>query len=606
MDQVHHQGHGVAWETGLWKRAPRVALLGLVGFAGCCAAIAAILADSDGKEVAKWPSHKSKVAVSTLTSLFISVANVFLLVAINQAYEVAWWVAAMNGASLRRLRFDLEVQNNMFAFFSRNMRFVDKIIIAAAVAVIVSIADGPLIQEATDTKIATFTDEGVMVNVSVSDAMFPEDFSGFAGIGLGPDLMTPIFANISRAYSNRDNISIPIENCANGTTCVFTMPAPGFDVRCSQTSVAFNFSKLAAGTDHDNITAFDVTLDFGGEETANPLSEFSTINITALYKPNTACSGDMIERKCVLRLATVRYEATVTNGTATIPNWQEGQNDTIDFPVFPQPYPLAGYGSLFTGSVVSGGFKTMLGGFYLVGKTLYQASVNLRLGGHNTVPFVLTVSGSAASSYLTSNATTYGTCSMTWDDPTTDFVNAMRELMFRSAITQSMANQSAVVPQQLLSRQTRDANTYESHWDYFGITMAVMVVQALAICVLVFGWHKLGREVSLDHFEVARTLGAPLLQQGSSNNTIDDCLKEIGHVRLRYGEILAEGMVGDASAHESNDEKMASSTTYPAPRSNTETSDPLQPGSAAQYTHKRLGLREEGQVGKIRAGTFYL
>ena len=612
MDQAHHHGHGIAWETGLWKRAPREALLGIAGFAVCCAGVGAILADSDGKEVDKWPSSSAKASVSVLISLLISVANVFLLIALNQGYEVAWWVSAMKGRTLRQLHFDLEIQNNYFAFLSREFRFIDKFVIAAIISLIVSIADGPLIQKATDTRIATFSYDGPLVNVSVSNATFPDDFSGFAGIDIGPDLMTPLFSNVSRAFSNRDNISLPLEGCAPGTTCDFSLPAPGFDVSCSETPVAFNFSKLAAGTDNNNLTIFDVTLDFGGQEGADSLSKFSTINITALYKREAACIGNMIQRKCVLRLATVRYNTTVLNGTATIDTWKEGQNDTIEFPVLPQPYALPGYGSLFTGSVAAGGFQTMLGGFYLIGKSLYAGSVNLGIATMTTVPYILTASGTASSSYLTSNISTYGNCLMTWDDPTGDFVNTMRELMFRSAIAQSVANESAVVPQQLLSHQTRQANTYQSHYDYLGITIAVMVVQTLAIFLLLFGWHKLGREVSLDHFEVARTLGAPLLQQGSSNNTIDDCLKDLKDVRLRYGEIPVEG-TGPDVAHQAPEqmghgyeEKTTRSTTYPAAQADVEMADPLQPNSSRRFAHKRLGLREEGQVGSIRAGTFYL
>ncbi|EOO04013.1 hypothetical protein UCRPA7_612 [Phaeoacremonium minimum UCRPA7] len=470
----------------------------------------------------------------------------------------------MKGRTLRQLHFDLEIQNNYFAFLSREFRFIDKFVIAAIISLIVSIADGPLIQKATDTRIATFSYDGPLVNVSVSNATFPDDFSGFAGIDIGPDLMTPLFSN------------------------------------------------LAAGTDNNNLTIFDVTLDFGGQEGADSLSKFSTINITALYKREAACIGNMIQRKCVLRLATVRYNTTVLNGTATIDTWKEGQNDTIEFPVLPQPYALPGYGSLFTGSVAAGGFQTMLGGFYLIGKSLYAGSVNLGIATMTTVPYILTASGTASSSYLTSNISTYGNCLMTWDDPTGDFVNTMRELMFRSAIAQSVANESAVVPQQLLSHQTRQANTYQSHYDYLGITIAVMVVQTLAIFLLLFGWHKLGREVSLDHFEVARTLGAPLLQQGSSNNTIGDCLNDLKDVRLRYGEIAVEG-TGPDVAHQAPEqmghgyeEKTTRSTTYPTAQADVEMADPLQPNSSRRFAHKRLGLREEGQVGSIRAGTFYL
>ncbi|KAK8065135.1 hypothetical protein PG997_011882 [Apiospora hydei] len=132
---------------------------------------------------------------------------------------------------------------------------------------------------------------------------------------------------------------------------------------------------------------------------------------------------------------------------------------------------------------------------------------------------------------------------MTWGDPTTDLVNTARELMFRSAIAYSNFNRTAAGVQRIRVSQTRAANAYKSRFDYFGITVGCMVLQALVISYMLFGWHRLGRDVSLDAFEIARAMGAPALQDASSNSRIDVALSRLRRDKFRYGELVSETSV---------------------------------------------------------------
>lgn len=192
-------------------------------------------------------------------------------------------------------------------------------------------------------------------------------------------------------------------------------------------------------------------MDFGGSEDPDP---FCTINTTALYKLSEACSRILIQRQCVLRLATTRYSVKIENSVSTIATWKIGQDDTIAISTFARvDNGLLGYDTLFTGSVGAGGFKTILGGIYLVAKSLFTSSTSLRVAMHIDVPFILSASGQAASNYVTSSASTYSNCSMAWDDPTEDLVNTIRELIFRSAIARSVSNSSAVTPQQVVAQR---------------------------------------------------------------------------------------------------------------------------------------------------------
>ena len=133
-----------------------------------------------------------------------------------------------------------------------------------------------------------------------------------------------------------------------------------------------------------------------------------------------------------------------------------------------------------------------------------------------------------------------------------------------------------------------------------------MVVQVLIILFLIMGWRHLGREVSLHAFEIARALGAPMLQIGSSITDIDEALEPLQRTRVRYGEILprdidfstssdkGQGQVSPSSQHASTDE----SVQFLEPNTGHEANVKVE-------QQPRLGLDQEERVGNIRSGILY-
>ncbi|KAK7984564.1 hypothetical protein PG989_011966 [Apiospora arundinis] len=247
----------------------------------------------------------------------------------------------------------------------------------------------------------------------------------------------------------------------------------------------------------------------------------------------------------MLRLATVSYPVIITDGVATLDGWQLGHNETVE--VTPDPHTLETDNAIWR--------KSMIGGVAAVVHDLYNSQVvthtpnSLNSSGQNNVAdglysqggrFVVNARGQGARNYLTSDLSTHGWCNQTWSDPTVDIVNTVRELMLRSAIAYMSSNQSATVPQKLQVRQTKRVTAYESNYKYLGITIGFMVLQALIISYMLYGWHRLGRDMSLDAFEIARVMGAPLLQDGSSNSSIDGALSQLRRDRFRYGELVSE------------------------------------------------------------------
>ncbi|KAK7967956.1 uncharacterized protein PG986_002233 [Apiospora aurea] len=447
----------------------------------------------------------------------------------------------MKGADLRRLQFDLNIQHHLSAITGRNTR-LDSFAISAILSFAVSILSGPLIQRASSVTGITLQPVDIDVGINVLDGSFPDhalpaNFSGWQDQFYKRYLFTPLFRDVSRGYANCENITLSIDACTTNTTCAFKLPAPGFDVDCAERLIPYNFNNLAAVSLNNNITVFNTSLYFGAR---TDFENYTTIRTTALFKSDPTCDGQMLQRECTLRLATVRYPVTVSDGIVILEKWRGESNETLKI-TQGESKTNSGYDTVYTGTTIDG-YQSMLGGVYAVLDSLYTSSVNIRL---NSKSYSYNVTGQSANNYLTSGTPTSPRmgCKMTWGDPTTDLVNTARELMFRSAIAYSNFNRTAAGVQRIRASQTRAASAYKSHFDYFGITVACMVLQALVISYMPFGWHRLGRDVSLDAFEIARAMGAPALQDASSNSRIDVALSRLRRDKFRYGELVMETLV---------------------------------------------------------------
>ena len=530
----------IDWRPGFWTHVPWIAIASIFSFLVCCVALVAILLNSDGKEIAAWPHPSGVVPVSVLLSLVTSIANLSLTIALSKGYEISWWTQALEGAQLRKLKFDLDVQRSASAIFQRNLA-LDKFVIAAVISLVVSIIDGPLIQRASTVTARQYGPALFDTNVNISNASLPANFSAFSGGGSDPQVLTPLFSKVSRAYSNREDVRLSVEGCKTNTTCKFTLPGPGFDVSCTQQLIPYDLWDIGASGLNDQtrpfsnfssnqVTTFDVTIGFARSP---DVSVYSAINITALYKPDEARAGNMVERHCLLRMATTRYLVTLSDGIASLEDWKMEQNDTIALSKFTKSVD----GEYSTGSVAAGGFQSMIGGIIFVADGLYSSRIALRIATM-TNGLLFNTTGQAAGNYLTSDMSTYANYTMTWGDPTNDIVNTIRQLMFRSVIANSMANLSIVVPQEITVSQTKISSAYSSHFIYLGVTLACMALQALLVAYLLFGWHHLGRDMSLDAFEIARALGAPILQGDSGNSDLEEVLSPFHDHKFRYGKIL--------------------------------------------------------------------
>ncbi|KAK0766505.1 hypothetical protein N5P37_000230 [Trichoderma harzianum] len=182
-------------------------------------------------------------------------------------------------------------------------------------------------------------------------------------------------------------------------------------------------------------------------------------------------------------------------------------------------------------------------------------------------------------------------------------INNVRELMFRSALAAIHLPNAGPLPiKPTDALVSRVGIVYRAHWNFFGIAVGCMFFQLLIILYLLWGWHKLGREVSLDPFEIAKAMGAPLLNHGSSNSSADQILDLLGSRKVKYGELV------------DGEPKVSGETVVPKNGyTRVDSSDPdiaigplqAQNTELSLNTRKTLGLAVVDQVQPVRLGVHY-
>ncbi|KAL6889080.1 hypothetical protein GGI43DRAFT_430798 [Trichoderma evansii] len=517
---------GIPWLPGFWRRVPWRTVGALIGFFVTCGMMALVLILSEGKETDSWPTHNKYITVPVLLSLLVGVAVLFLTVANSEGLAISWWLKALKGTKLKELQYDLEVTTNLLVGIFRPSLF-NLVTLSAIIALVVSVGTSAIMQRASTTISKSIGPYPTSIDAPALNTTLPANFSGWAGRGSQISLLMPTFASVYKQYSNRSNIVIP-SGCGN-STCQLHITGPGFDVDCTDASVDYDFGQLAAAAPHPEITTFQTIIDFESKQDPNVLNH---INMSVLYKPSPTCSGKLTKHHCVLREAAVDYAVTITNGTATLAPWDISQNTTVSV------HSFSDWMQLGWGSLGAGGFITSLGGIASALQSQYNSNATLILSVMTSNPFLVSAFGQAASTYSTSEFEDYGNCTMTWSDPREDIINSVREIMFRSALAVANTTGEPIQFKQTDAQMTRIGIVYATNWTFFGIAVGVMFLEALITLFLIWGWERLGREVSRDPFEIAKAMGAPLLNHGSSNTSAPQILDTLGSKRVRYGELV--------------------------------------------------------------------
>lgn len=489
------------------------------------------------------------------------------------------------------------------------------VVALATVVASAIVLDGPLLQKASSV-----VSKPMITTVNVTAPIAQELPYGFTATGSfgwieeslnasGPGLlvMNQTFAQVVNSYIIGENITSSFTGCTG--KCSGTVKAAGLAIDCSSKSVPWSTNKTGDATHvifSSNFTMIPGTFggvpeDYGGTGTVNPFPgtpfvQFDLLSVSGRVAPFVAegtpggtnggpagggeelqafCNGTMVRKTCSLRSATLDYPIEMDNGTISlVGNSSAYTVDQIQqygdtAPAFPgDPNPMT--------------FIT-LGGIAAAARNMFTARAE-----QDDLGFLARLDGSLASQYIDYGPeghdfiTTMDACAINWNkDPTDDIVNALNNMMFRTALAGkdfpkyklingttdqwwssyfeafppniTAGDNGLPIPQTITMKHSSTVNIFQSHYSYLGAALAVMMAGVLVVIPTFNGFWELGRSTSLNPLEIAKAFNPDILGGTGSNASTKHLDKTVGKMEVKYGEMIDERVISGGSGYAEDD-----------------------------------------------------
>ncbi|KAH9207812.1 hypothetical protein DL95DRAFT_395741 [Leptodontidium sp. 2 PMI_412] len=428
-------------------------------------------------------------------------------------------------------------------------------------------ATDPLMQRSTNVVSANITSS---VNVAASIApLIPYGYTGITtGLGGGDNdlsIVAPTIPamDVARDYFNKVPITAGFTGCKGN--CTGTVPAAGFAVTCQKSRFPVDYyAKGINPSNSSDLSYQDPQLAFSTNFTENSWNLSANLTVAYVDSINQTCAGFMTVRSCYLQAATIEYPISITNNVVTLgdvssPNVLALQNSSVyshstclvDCPVY-----------------ADGGMT--ISGITLSAQRLFNSSAILTHTAptpHTTSVWIVNYAGTLSNQYQSVTESDFihsiNNCNMTYLDPTNVIIQAMNEMMFRTALRASNTSlynglegfnhpgePVVFVPMpgvdgvprntNITMTQTSSINVYSSDYKFLGASIALILLSLILIIPLYYGYWKMGRRPTLSPLETAKAFGAPLLRRAGSNMEATGLVKVAGPTKVRYGEVLRE------------------------------------------------------------------
>ena len=504
-----------SWRAGAIGRLPWLGfgalLLALIGTASSVV----ILMVSNGQALSTWTWQPT-----VYLAIASAITNVALRVALTEGLNVAWWRrATKENTKIADLHRCWSHGNSVFAAITSG-RQVSRVAIAGMLVAICPIT-GPLLQRASDVTIGQFH-RVTNMNLTIASAL-PYGYTSYvSGRQFEVGLLTVPFAKVVNAAKSQADIHVTSNGCRG--ECKTVVHGAGFAINCSVGTVPFNLTPpdpLEFPLPYAQIFSSDVGWNGSGRQ------DSGTINLEVQYKDTHKCDGSLQIRNCTMKHATVGYPVIIDGNQSTIKlDPATTMFDDTDLEVIDIDY--------------SGGYRSTFGGFYTALHEEYVSSVSMEWSG--AVGYTLSSDGATANRYAfpnpdedPDNAST--NCTLAFQDPSQDMIQAVRDMMFRTAIAAANGSES----QSIIAQQTSTAPIYKSSYLYLGLATLFTALAWLATLLIYISWWHMGRRTTMSPIEIAKAFNAPVLENKDSNATVDDLLEEIGDRTIRYGATAVAG-----------------------------------------------------------------
>jgi hypothetical protein len=247
-----------------------------------------------------------------------------------------------------------------------------------------------------------------------------------------------------------------------------------------------------------------------------------SLNFTSVFKDADSCIGQVHVANCTLLPAIVEQRIVLTNKTISLDPAYDYTSDKV---------------VRFTPSDSAGPNSTH-GGMFLFLSTRFNSRVETRFDGIYGLE-VFHPAGSSQLQYMVEghDTATRG-CAMSWSDPTTDMLQAARELAFRVSLQTANASDATNMQAMGGAVQEQVVLIYTTKYLFLGLALLFTLLGVLCIIPTFMGWWDLGRNVSMSPLEIAKAFDARSLAGADSNAEVGKLLKEVGERKIQYGVLV--------------------------------------------------------------------
>ena len=299
--------------------------------------------------------------------------------------------------------------------------------------------------------------------------------------------VAPAWASVSQQWYANTTILMPpgLEYC-NGQ-CEGNIRATGVITNCSSITTSVDLSNSINGT-----TVFAITSTQGEDYAHIPTLTFTATYSTAV--DNSTCVATIVNDTCDVKVASVQYPIVIENQAITFNS--DKYLNIGELESYAGDSPNASQGDL-AGPL--GGLSWTLydyWGAYGEVITVLDPETN-----STTYSFISTsIVVGQYFNYRKEDINENDACVITFNQPTDDIVESLRQMMFRAGLYLAAANDTHDIPMV----QTTSTLVYQSEYSWFGVAIAVLAIATFSCIIPLWGWWDLGRKVTLNPIETAK------------------------------------------------------------------------------------------------------
>lgn len=175
----------------------------------------------------------------------------------------------------------------------------------------------------------------------------------------------------------------------------------------------------------------------------------------------------------------------------------------------------------------------MIGGFQYASSLLFDASASVFwTGAVNEV----NLSGSLANQMIGAQS------GVGWifNDPMDLMQDAIRNIAFRASLKAGRENTTITDALQTVSYTGyKTYSIYRTDYTFLAIAVALSLIGIISVAATFNGWWRIGRNMSMSPFEIAKAFDAPMMRSAGSNVVFSQYPEHVMANYVRYGATVS-------------------------------------------------------------------